>query len=360
MVNFRRAPTLKELQNKIAAEELDRATKQEGNDLFQKLVDADPNLAGLLSNKNPVIRLPSGGGTNGDSSGKGEFKDGKYSPTFLIFDEKAKASLIEIPINRTRTAAGRTDAVNDYFTRNDNRGRLLVSTAAASKFAFRPHLLNGRLTLFFSAVENAVEVGDVIPVTIELHDPSMPAPVGDQFIIRVVDEEIIRKRPVGPQPEKLPKGGGKGDKPGGSEKAPTHGLPPYRLLTRQGRNIAGEETDSWPDEFTENDGGYARDLGEGNVMYYINYDNAFHLKYRMQQKGDLARDAVTSKYILGMRILMLGYEHALKSVSSADENGIREHFDRFRVMAAKAASATVLALADYLPRIVANAPQDAE
>lgn len=357
---IKESSALKELQHKIAVEELDRATKQEGNDLFQKLVDADPNLAGLLSNKNPVIRLPSGGGVSGDSEGRGEFKDGKYSPTFLIFDEKAKAAPIEIPINRTRNVTGRTDAVNDYFTRNDNRGQLAVSTAASSKFAFRPHLLNGRVTIFFSAVDNAVEVGDVIPVTIELHDSSMPIPVGDQFAIRVVDEESIKKRSTNTRPEKPPKGGGKDGKPGGSDKAPTHGLPPYKLLTKQGRKIADEETDTWPEGFTENDGGIAKDLGEGNVMYYINYDNVFHLKYRMQQKGDLARDAVTSKYILGMRILMLGYEHALKSISGEDENGIREYFDRFRVMAAKAASSTVLALADYLPRIVASAPQEAE
>ena len=80
----------------------------------------------------------------------------------------------------------------------------------------------------------------------------------------------------------------------------------------------------------------------------------------MQQKGDMARDAVTEKYILGMRILMLGYEHALKHVSDSDEGGIREHFDRFRQMAAKAAASTVLALADYLPRIVGIGAQEVE
>jgi hypothetical protein len=35
------------------------------------------------------------------------------------------------------------------------------------------------------------------------------------------------------------------------------------------------------------------------------------VKYRISARGDIARDVVTEKYILGMRILMLGYEHAL-------------------------------------------------
>lgn len=96
-------------------------------------------------------------------------------------------------------------------------------------------------------------------------------------------------------------------------------------------------------------------------MYYINYDNVYHLKYRMQQKGDLARDTVTEKYILGMRILMLGYEHSIKALQDrVGESDIREHLDDFRKMAAKAAASTVLALAENLPRIVGSAPQEAE
>lgn len=99
---IKESEALKELQQKIAREELDRAKTDEGNDLFQKLVDADRNLAGLLTHQDPVIRLPAGGGKDGSSSGSGEFKDGKYSPTYLKFDEKSKAAPIDIPINRSR------------------------------------------------------------------------------------------------------------------------------------------------------------------------------------------------------------------------------------------------------------------
>jgi hypothetical protein len=65
---------------------------------------------------------------------------------------------------------------------------------------------------------------------------------------------------------------------------------------------------------------------------------------------------VTEKYILGMRIMLMGYEHALQTLKAA-KNGdgaatLAEFQDDFRRMAARGAASTVLALAENLPRIV--------
>ena len=46
-----------ELQNEVAREELEQSAKTERNELFQKLVEADPTLAGLLTDKDPVMIL---------------------------------------------------------------------------------------------------------------------------------------------------------------------------------------------------------------------------------------------------------------------------------------------------------------
>ena len=109
----------------------------------------------------------------------------------------------------------------------------------------------------------------------------------------------------------------------------------------------------WPDGFTELDGGMIDDLGDEGTVYKINYDNTYHLKYRLGARGDIARDVVTEKYILGMRILMLGYEHALRAKGKGEAaNGLAEYQDDFRRMAARGAAATVLALAENLPKIV--------
>lgn len=58
-----------------------------------------------------------------------------------------------------------------------------------------------------------------------------------------------------------------------------------------------------------------------------------------------------------MRITLLGYEHALRSLQDckgkgSDSGGIAEFADDFRRMAARGAASTVLALAENLPKIV--------
>ncbi len=93
-------------------------------------------------------------------------------------------------------------------------------------------------------------------------------------------------------------------------------------------------------------------MGGDQALYLINYDNVYHLKYKMQTRGDIAKDVMTEKYVLGMRILMLGYEHALRTLKGTSGDGIGEYADDFRRMAARGAASTVLALAENLPKIV--------
>ena len=144
-------------------------------------------------------------------------------------------------------------------------------------------------------------------------------------------------------------------------------MPPHKLLTTNGREINGQKTEAWPEGFTAVDGGLVRDLGEGKFLYLINYDNSYHLKYRMKERGDIARDVVTEKYILGMRIVMLAFEHALRNAqkrqAEAEGATLGDVLDEVREVSARAAASTVLALAVNLPKIVdasAVRPDDVE
>jgi hypothetical protein len=350
---------LQEMQQQIAREELDRAAKTERNDLFQKLVDADRTLADLLSDRDPVIFVPSVGGSGG-GGGKASF-EGKYSPTFLRLDERLRDKGLDVPLNRARPVAARTDAENGYLRRAENRGTLTVSEEVRSRFTTRTQLHDGRLSVFLEPVPGRVATGDVFECKLTVQDPAMPAPLEVSIPIRVTDDEKLepkpKPKPPAPQDDDAGVPGGKG-KP-----VPTHGLPPYLLLTEDGRTIGEQETQRWPEGFDGNDGGMAEDLGEGRVLYKVNYDNAYHLKYRAGQRGDVAKDVVTEKYILGMRILMMGFERAIRAAGRhADAEGVSEHRDAFRRMAARGAAATVLALAENLPKIVNSAAvtQEAE
>lgn len=341
---------LKDLQQQIAREEMERAAKSERNDLFQKLVDKDPNLANLLNGRDPVIRVPTAGGTGGGEKGTGDF-EGKYSPTYLRIEEKSKESGVSIPINCSRPVSAKTDAENGYLDRADNPGRVVVGSEIAERFAVRSQLHNGRLTVFFEPIEDKVKIGDVFSFVIGLHDPAMAIPVEDEITLQIVDPEIQPKKKPASKPIQTPKGGNSGDKKGEGELAPTHGLPQYVLLTRDGRDVGESETERWPEGFSDNDGGTINDLGDGQLIYAINYDNAYHLRYRAQARGDIAKDVVTEKYILGMRILMLGYEHALRLMQERNA-GVADHADTIRRLAARGAASTVLALAENLPKIV--------
>lgn len=354
---IKESKALQELQHQVAREELQQATKTERNELFQQVVNNDRSLATLLTDRDPVITLPANGSGNGGAGpGNGAF-DGKYSPTFFRFEEKAKTTGLTLPINRTRPLAARTDAEDGYLQRPDNKGTLSVDAEASKRFGIRAHLHQGRLTLFLDPVDGAVKVGDKIVLKAVLQDKSMPAPVGDQITIRIGEAEAKPK----PQPKdktkpkQKHKAGDKGKQNGEGQPAPTHGLPRYVLLTQDGRQQGQFPTEQWPDGFSEVDGGEIQELGEDGVVYKINFDNVYHLKYRQNARGDVARDVVTEKYILGMRILMLGFEHALRSHKEArpnDANGVAEFQDDFRRMMARGAAATVLALADTLPKIV--------
>lgn len=345
---IKESKALKDLQQQVAEEEMQRAATTERNDLFQKLVDADRNLAVLLTDRDPVIRLPSGGGTDGGAKGEGKF-EGKYSPTFLRLDEKSKA--IGIPINRRRPIAARTDAENGYLDRADNPGRVIVPDSIQGRFAISQQLHNGRLTIYFDPVEGKNAPGERLTFDVGLQDPAMPLPVDDEVTIEVLDEETPQPKPKPKHNVEAKSGSGK-EKPGSGQDAPTHGLPKYKLLTKDGRKVGTIDSERWTEDFTEHDGGAIQDLGEQGVIYLVNYDNAYHLRYRQQQRGDIAREVVTEKYILGMRILMLGYEHAIRAMQATSPEGLSEFQDTFRRMAARGAASTVLALAENLPRIV--------
>lgn len=351
---IKESDSLRELQAKVAAEELERAAKTESNTLFQKLVDRDPGLAGLLSSRDPSIKLPASGGAkpNGKESGtKDDFK-GVPSPTFLRLEERFSESSIEVPLGRSRPITARTDAENGFLQRASYPGKVVIDDAVRKKFAVREHLKDGRLTLYLAPEAKEIALGDTFSFKIGLVDGTMGEPVSseDVNVVVVAPVEDVDKDKQEKAKTK-PKSGAGESKTGKGDDAPTHGLPSCVLLTRDGREIPGYQTEQWPEDFSDTDGGIIEDLGAESV-YKINYDNAYHQKYRKASQG-VAKDVVTEKFILGMRILLLGCEHALRGMKEAKgKEDMAEFYDDFRRMAARGAASTVLALAENLPKIV--------
>ncbi|MEG9862246.1 MAG: hypothetical protein V6Z81_07060 [Parvularculales bacterium] len=351
---IKESTALRDIQKKIAEQELERASKAESNELFQKLVDSDRNLAGLLSRRDPSIHLPAaGGGATGSETGGGEWDRGKYSPTFIRLEERLKKDGIVVPINRTRPVGARTDAENGYLNRADNPGHIIINEEVRTKFGIRQQLHDGRLIIFFEPRMEVLSIGDEFTFRLGLKDDAMPDIIeSEELILRVAEEHSPPPPPPpSPDPDEHRSGEGKTDE-GKGKNSPRLGLPKCILLTKDGRDVSGYNVEPWPSDFNEHDGGVIEDLGEDGAVYKVNYDNAYHLQYRLQQRGGVSREVVTEKYILGMRILMLGYEHALRALQDGSNEGVVEFTDNFRRMAARGAASTVLALAENLPKII--------
>jgi len=350
-----KSEVLRNLQDKVAMQELEMATKDEGNKLFQKLLNSDHNLAALLSQHAPKLYLPVSGGKEGNGKGSDEFK-GNFSPTFLRLEERSEGKKVVVPINRTRPIAARTDVENGYFNRLDYQGNLIIPESLREKFSIRETLNDGRLTVFLDPLEDRTKIGEAFRFRIGLQDKSMPDPVEtSEILIQIVEAEAQKDpKPKPPKPPK-PVPGEEGKKKGKSQETLTHDLPRFKLLTKDGRAVGNHSVDPWPQDFTELDGGLIEDLGKGEVIYKINYDNAYHFNCRKRQKTQILKNMVSERYILGMLVLMLGYETAYRSAQESNNRyspGIEEYADEFRKAAARGAASTVLSLVEYLPKIV--------
>src|SRR5262249_30314182 len=156
--------------------------------------------------------------------------EGSYSPTFLRLEERLEKKGLEIPLNRSRPIAARTDAENGYLQRADNPGRVILDEKIRAAFTVREHLKDGRLTIYFTPKQEELAWGKSFKFRIELQDDAMAMPVRtEELFLRVLDPEVAPPPPPSPprppRPLRPPKGGVGGNKQGTGENAATHGLP---------------------------------------------------------------------------------------------------------------------------------------
>lgn len=341
---------LKDLQHRIALEEYDTAAKEGSKDLIKALVERDKNFSMLLDGKIPDLPVPSGTSKPVDLRNRT-----KYSPSFIRLINK-KDSNISLPINRERLIPCSTDAPLNYFNRAENQGDLYFENDGIyTNFDFRNSYDNkGQLLVVIRPIAESVEVGDKYTLRIGLKDEAMSEPCYTESI----EIEISKRKSSKSSNPKTPKT---------PPDLPQKGLPPYQLLTKDGRSLTEDfreiprgsdeegpvKTKIWEDseynQFGKDDGGYVQDLGEGEVMYYINYDNSSFQNHLASLKSKDEKGAATQKYILGMRIAMLGAEHALNS-QPEDEESNQFDEDIFRRLVAQGASSVVLTLCEGLPK----------
>ena len=331
---IRGSQSLKELNSKIAKETLDSAAKESSKELVEKLIKSDKNLFSLLDGKIPDMPARIRATT------RKPFSDYKYSPTYIVIRGKNE---FEMDTVRGRQLACKTDAIKDYFMRAENRGDLYFEDdEITKKFDFRRNLNEfGELAVFIKPNADQVVEGEMHKFKIGLKDDAMPMPVysDKELVITIAKKIPSEKPPPSPSPSPRP---------------PRAGLPRYKLLTKDGREIKENETIKWDDEnppiqnCNEQDGGVVKDLGEKGTMHYINYDNVFFQNHLAAAKQESKKEEIVQKYILGMRIALLGMEYAIHKEKDNDSFDA----DKTRRLVAKGAAATMMTLTDHLPKSI--------
>ena len=336
---------LKELQQRIAREETENLAQEGQVTLFQNLVETDPSIAQLLPGGS-IVTLP---GYIGRGNGEGDEWEGKYSPTFLeLVGRQIKENGAEIAVDGSRVVTFKTDAENDYLTRPDNRGRVFTIGGLGGKFSYARALRNGRLTMTFSILPDKATPGEEISFSVALLDDAIPEPVTENLTLKVVAART--PRPPGPRTPPRP---ADPNIEGEDETTEGRALPPTKWLTRDGRSIGDEETDQWPDDFNDQDGGKVDDLGEGQRLFSINYDNAHFRRFLDRERNDVDKKVVAEQYRMGMLVLMLGLEDAYSRMEQSEtKTALEENIDEIRRLCAQGTATVVMSIAKTLPNIV--------
>ena len=334
---------LSKLQQRIAREEMENLAQESQVTLFQNLIDADPSIAQLLPG-GMLVKLPGYIGRDV----VGEEWQGKYSPTFLeLAHRSVKTNGAEITIDGKRKIVFTTDAVNEYFSRPDNRGRLFPM-GMDGKFAHSHELMDGRLTMTFTAMPDKLYIGEEVTFSICLYDDAMPEPLSEDITLRVVP--VRRMPPPGPD---QPRNKINPDMPGDEAASEGRELPPTVWLTRDGRPLGDTQTEPWPEDFTDQDGGQVRELGNEERIFYINYDNAHFRRVLNAERNELSKKVVIEQYRIAMLVLMLGFEEAYSRMGSSEiKDAISEYIEEIRRLTAHGAATVVMSIAKTLPTIM--------
>lgn len=341
---LQRSDYLKELQQRIALEETENLVEESQVSLFQGLVDADPSIAQLLPGGS-LVTLP---GHIGRGIAEPPEYEGRYSPSFLkLLSRSNRENGVEIAVGVRRAVVFETDAVNDYLTRLDNKGRIITIGGLREKFSYTSSLNNGRLTITFTTLPGKANPGEEVAFTIGLLDDAMPDQVTEEVKFLVVESRQTRS------------GGGRhvrgSEETEGDEEETQEGraLPLHKWLTRDGRLIGDKVTERWPEDFTDQDGGKVDDLGEGQRVFLINYDNAHFRRVLDRERNEVGKRVVAEQYRIGMLVLMMGLEDAFSRMQTSEvKTDLEGRIDEIRRLAAQGSSTVVMSIARTLHTII--------
>lgn len=299
-------PGLQEINQRRRQEAIERHVGDEAPvDALQNLLDMDPSLARLFALGDRLV-------TSTGPGPRPPFVGRRYPTFFRLVNNPAGGMVKQCPLNRTCRVEFETDAMNNYFERAEDKGRIEVTPPNLMESS---HLWNGRFETHFCVPWNS-EVGQQISVTVTVSDPEREArgaPFVCTFTLLAV-EEI----------DEEPRSGGIR----GSRRPSTTG--DRREVGLAIPHIAEVRKDEWDKYGFDRYGAICvRNNGVGGYDCYINIDNAFLLTEVARAKTD-DKPLVKYWYKFGLVLAAVGMiRNQLRRAmsSTGDGNGRTEHID---------------------------------
>lgn len=250
-------------------------SKEEGAaDYLNELLKSDPTLASILGVGGNVIT------TTGPSSTPAPFNGRKF-PTYFRLVKEPKGGLVKFcPLNRAVRVEFETDAENDYFSRTDCPGTMILDPP---NLCVSSHLWDGKFTSKYQMPYDA-KVDDIVGMTVAVTDIERDLKdhaFVSQFTIKGVAEADDTLPPPSGDP---PRGSRQNEK--GKQSSPQLATPDIREVRRSQWNDPQFQFDDFSAMKIIN-----ADEGSGYV-FFVNMDNRFlinELHRTKTEDGNLVR-----------------------------------------------------------------------
>jgi hypothetical protein len=303
--DLRGHPGLQEVNQRRRQKEMEHHLSEDAPlSAFQRLIDNDPALANLFASGDHLVT----------STGPGEAPPfvGRRFPTYFRLSKEPKGGLVRpCPINRTCRIEFETDAQNDYFTRADSSGEILI--APTPDLCEHSRLWNGRFAARFSVPWNA-RVGDEVTVTVTVTDPEREIrglPFISTFIMKVEPEaEEEEPRPGRSPRERRPD-------PAATRRGVALALP----------NIVEVRQEEWEQKgFNEYDGLRVNSDGGDGYDCLVNIDNRYLLNELAHAK-DEEKPLVKHWFKYGLVLAAVGMIRNNRRLVAVTASGDSSGFD---------------------------------
>lgn len=318
-------PGLRELRERRRREEIaERVSDAKPlEDVLRAIIKSSPSLSRLFLMgqrlSSPFRQDDHGhtGGGGGASIGKGQFS-GKKHPSFFNFDKLEKGETLRRTAELGRRCRIRfvTDVENEYFDRDNDRGRYFVDvtrgTLAGRELTTSISLYNGIANWNVAIPEEEANVGDALTLRFVVEDDVLISPLINTAEITFTEKTITsggsngrRERSGGDDKGDQGTGTGKGTKGRGNEGLPSGlQMPKMNRVRRDGWSQRGFDEYSACTVIEESED---EENGSSVYEFYVNVDNRYLQTDMKEGKGDPA--LTEEKFVYGNVLVGLALIH---------------------------------------------------